>query len=901
MQLLYEKNNSIKNSVLLIFRYWAAFRQKGDNACLNKAYFICAQALEKNFADIRLAFIRVFLELEFGRTDSADDTLQTLEQYKNHLKQNEPENYLIYLFLTALLDIKNGKDKRALKTIRQMNEAENKPNIVNLLLAYLHIYRADYQNAYNYLATASKIYRGSFFVLMGFHMVFAEKAHVRDDNFLFTDFLRWGISSGVSYDSCVDFYQSSIITKNSKDLEVLKKIYGTYPKRWLLELICQNLTAKFDYSSEAYRYYKDAETKQLIMNNLETHLVRAAFVNKNEDIAHFTMANFLKRYNDDHNLKSFVFHLLTSNAKYADLCADNKPEIMEFAVSSLRDNERGRYYNSIYAYYLSHKPEDADENLLKLCNNILYENLFGYEAVISNSEIKYVWVFDKEKKDHSVFEAVHNPPYRPRVKIKSVSKNLSVTCFDESRKKIINETIEFKKSVEPVSLELFTHFHNLYPQDTDILIVLAKYYTQAAEIPESGIDTLNKVLSLKNISRNFRMQVTASLGNLLASQSRYDKAIEYYNVVDENYLSDYYIEQMLTAFINAKDYEKAVRLIIKKSHCVSDRTLFFALKQIAMFEKYHQSVADVAYELILKSWYDKNLINIVIEHYKGSQEDYQQLGIALNSIQAPEITLDKKILENCIGMHKLDTKSQRVFSRMYSSMPDAKILDIFIYYLCYEMIIQNTKIEAETVSILESHFSNTKDSLLSYALMHLYLNHNITTAVSGAVINYATASMEEDGIIFECAALIKDKDKLSPYIIKNTPFVYRTLPNKSVFLNYRVDNTAYGSLTGAKYRDGETHRVKMKYYKFGLYMCAIPHFYNEKLIYYFSEESKTGSITTAEREVTNSRAAISENTDDMYFTVNNALVYEQMFRYNEVESVISSQLKATRRVKAKII
>lgn len=900
MENLYEKNKSIKNSVLLIFRYWSAYRFIAEVNYLKKAYYIAVSAEERNPADLKLRFIRIFLELESGETDKSDETLLAIDPYKNYFKQNEPENYCIYLFLSALKDLKTFKDRSASKKIKLLGEIEHPYKNLPLLLAYLEIERADYQNAYSLLNLSLKNGYNSFFSQMGLFMVFVEKAHVRDTGYLFTGFIKWSIAAGLYHEKCVDFYQSSIITKNSRDIGALKLIYANYPKRWLLELICQNLITRFDYSPEAYRYYRDAETKQLMINNLETHLVRASFVNKNENIAHFTMANFLKHYNNDYNLKSFVYHLLVSNDKYKDLADANCPEILEFTASALKEREHGRYYYSLYAYYLR-KAKAAENSLFEACRDILYENLLCYEATVTNPEIKYIWVFDKEKKEHSVFETTHNPPYQPRVKIKSVSKSLSYLCFDKTQHTIISEQLEFKKSVVNADMELYGYFQKLHPDDGDLAIVMARYYIDAVDTAEESIDTLNKALTIKSISRNFRMQVTASLGNLLASLNRYDKAIEYYNVVDENYLSDRYIEQMLISFINAKEYEKAVRLIIKKSHCVSDRTLFFALKQVALFEKYHQSIADVAYELVLKSWYDKNLINIVIKHYNGSQQDYQELGKALASIQAPEIMLDKKILENCIGMNKLDTASQKVFARMYSSLPDADVIDNFIYYLCYEILILNKRIENETLDILEKHFANTKDRLLAYSLTHYYINMSLTTQSSNEIISQALSFMEEDGLLFECAAAVKDKSMLRPYIIKNQPFVYRTLPNKNVFLYYRIDNTEVSRVNGAKYRDDETYRIKMKYFRFGMYMCSVPHFYNEKLIYYFSEEMSGGSISTAKMEVTNTRVAINENTEDMYFTINNALIYEQMFRYNEVEKIITSSLQAVRKVKGKIL
>jgi len=897
---LFERSRTIKRAYILIIRYWAAYRLTDDAAYLNKAYYTAAASLEENPADTRLKFVRVYLDLQKGETSHAVSLLAAFEPHKNYLRQSEPENYCIFMFLSILIDIKNNKDRAVAKKIKKMAEIDALPSVI---LAFIDIELGDFKSAYGHLVRSLKKGYGTFFAYVGLHTVFmaAADSSARDTHYVFTDFLKWSITQGVIFDDFPERYQASVMMRHSRDINKLIYLYDFYKERFLLDLICQNLITLFDYSEIAYRYYKEAQDKQIIVLNLEIHLMRAAFVNKNEDIARFTMANFLRHHTDDYNLKSFVYHLLVTNSKFEDLAEENRPLILDFAVSALTKGERGMYYNSIYRYYLQTNMADADKSLIGVCEDILYEELFSYEAVLADTNIKTIWVFDKEKIDHTAYDAVHNPPYKAKVRIKSVSRGINYICFDASGYNMAEAKLDFKRCVANADIGLCRLFTERYPNDADLLIVMARHLTETNDTSDYCVTVINKTLAGKSISRGFRMMLTAYLGNILAGRGGYDEAIEYYRVVDENYLSDKYIEQMLTAFINAREYDLAVSLIVKKSYCVSDRTLFLALKQAAAFEKYHKQIADAAYELLLKSWYDKALIDIVIKHYNGSQEDYEALAQALYNIQAPEITIDKRILQNCIEMHKLDKPSQKVFVRLYQAFPDAEITDAFIYYLCYEMLVKNAKIEYDAVSALEWRFEFTKNKLIAYALTNLYLCHNVTTSASNGIIEKALDFMEEDGILFECVSNIKDKDRLRPYIVKNTGFVYKSLPGKDVYLNYCTQASGVRDKTSERYIDGAMYRVKMKYFRFGLYMCAVPAFYNEELVYYFSEEMSSGSINTGEQKITNTRASIIDDTEDMFFTVNNALVYEQMFRYDEVEKIITSSLQTTRLVMGAIL
>ena len=106
---------------------------------------------------------------------------------------------------------------------------------------------------------------------------------------------------------------------------------------------------------------------------------------------------------------------------------------------------------------------------------------------------------------------------------------------------------------------------------------------------------------------------------------------------------------------------------------------------------------------------------------------------------------------------------------------------------------------------------------------------------------------------------------------------------------YRInDDTAFTS-------------VPMQYVKYGLYVACIPSFYNEEITYYFSEEMPSGSITTREATVKNSNAFLHENPADLFFTINNAIIYEQMFKHDQVEKIIGSLVKDVQPVRSGLL
>ena len=119
--------------------------------------------------------------------------------------------------------------------------------------------------------------------------------------------------------------------------------------------------------------------------------------------------------------------------------------------------------------------------------------------------------------------------------------------------------------------------------------------------------------------------------------------------------------------------------------------------------------------------------------------------------------------------------------------------------------------------------------------------------------------------------------------------MYKSQPDKNCRLYYRIEGS--GAYTA----------VPMQYIRYGIYLAAVPMFYNETLTYYFSEELSSGSVTTREFSVKNTKPFVHENPDDPYFTINNAIICEHMFKHDQVEKLISGLVKDMRPVKARLL
>ena len=148
----------------------------------------------------------------------------------------------------------------------------------------------------------------------------------------------------------------------------------------------------------------------------------------------------------------------------------------------------------------------------------------------------------------------------------------------------------------------------------------------------------------------------------------------------------------------------------------------------------------------------------------------------------------------------------------------------------YEIIICNVSDQNETsITKIEKIIESSQSSVGGI----------ICTSSDEAKINTSKSKESEDIIkIFENN---KDKFKNFSYLYKNKPFIYNSSPDKDIYLYYKNIN------------QDKFLSIKMKYFKFGMYIVTLPIFYGEDIEYYFVENMKNGNISTKRFFTTNSK------------------------------------------------
>jgi len=885
----YESSPTIRNALAALTGLYALWLRDGNEERLIKGYNIAANIRDKNPNNFKLIFFQAIYSMELGRLDYAEDLLALAAPYRKYLKNENPEDYCLYLYVSWALNKAQGKRRAAAKQLKLLGQyvaaEKDIPGICLMLPGIILIIGAMDGNSNSDLMREASAYLTESYYL-GCRSPFLFLAldqyyqSVITDDRLLLPWLNWALSNELPLDGFLQKHERDLPFAISNQSGIYKRLYEKHPVPWLLQPLCRDLAEENDYSQQAFEYYNKAEKEGLTLPRLELALVFSAFRNGITNLEPSTIERFLSlniRSSINEDLKAFVYSLLVISPPMKYLAGLYKNDLLIFTLSALERKIRREHYPNLYAYLLTlsvTEPGLLKPEIVKEAENLTWESLFAYKIYLPGAESLYVK--EKEKEVAAGYKMKAG-----KAVIKAARPSFTLIFLDGKGRKVLDGSKAVVTKLIHESEELLTYFYRKGYGEVDLLIALASYYMGTRESDPNAFEPINRLLTKPGLSAFFKTKVNIYLGNLTSA--------------DERCAEDKYIEPMLKAFMQNEDFERASGLILKRPGCISDKAMFFALKGLAGDRRYHQLAGVKAYGLLINSWQDEQLLDHTLKYYQGSQEEWQALSKALSSIPVFKPELDIRILKNCVLTHKMDEGSQRVFVRMFNNDPDNPVMEDFIYYCVYEVLINNFKPLYETLGILEKIYLSRSlskgNSWLAYALSQVYLKHKIITFHSDEILSLTVKEMEKEGLLMPVFKESKDKISGEPYIEKNQTFMYKTLPGRRVFIYYRfADKEAFSARP-------------MEYLRYGLYHAKLPLFYNEKISYYFSEEMDTGSINTKEYTLRNERIPSLEKipTEDLYFKINSAVVHEQMLQYDKAEEILEGLIEKNRRVRGRLM
>ncbi len=871
-------NKKNKNRlILLLNKYYLGFLTMNKTEYLNKGYNCCEEYLSKNKSDFDMLIFILFFSICIEDKEKIDYFNNLISKYKKYLKNNDEKNYIFYLFLQGLIKVNKGSLRGVNKYIKALQNIDN--NICILCITFLKI-KIDSidREVISYIKTINK---NVFWKNLILYNIFEKSSKfINMDKDIYKSYIKWALLNKIDIEKSIFKYENSIDIKIEENW-FNQSLYKQYNQDFILSKICKAYLENNISNRYSYFFFKEAINRQISINGLNNSYIKACYKNNMEEIGLYPMRQFLKEPNSHIEIMSFVYYIILRDKKYNNLVLENKDKILKYGSYFLEKGCKGRYYYQIYKYMLDFTEEGSLEE--KKIMDFLYPNNFLYEIFVEDDNADVILIKDYEINNVKEYKIKENKSF-----INASSTNFFYYIFSKDKKDIIKSNIKINKVIEGTNGKYFNRFYKRGYKDKFTLINSVKYYLEYVDLDNNKMELLKNVLTLDDISLDFKMKVILNLGNISFYKKDYETAKAYYKKVLEKYINDKYINNIVTAYINCKEYEKAIDIIKKKAHILDDNTLFYAIKNISEEERYDKDIAIFAYELLLKSKIDNLFIDIVLKHYKGGLKEWVELRKTLENIGVLKKDIDEHILRLTIYTNSINPYIEKVFVKIYEEDIENKVIEYFLNYCMYVSFNGDYIFSDDILYIMEYIFKETNDKIIGYALGHIYLKGYYKLDTKQDILKNIINNMKQDNINFKIFENNKDKFIDFAYLYKNKPFIYKAPPDREVYLHYKNIN------------QDKFYVLKMNYFKFGMHISTVPVFYGEDIEYYFVENMENGSISTKKFFTTNNKNVVFDIQDE-YFDINNAYLYICEGKYDTAHKVIQKLILKDYNLKGKLL
>ncbi|MCL2527486.1 MAG: DUF5717 family protein [Defluviitaleaceae bacterium] len=933
---VFTAKEDIKTAIIYSLRNWLAYRMQepGETFYLERAYQGAMVAHRRNVPHVRLFTLAIFMAIEAGHFETASTMLDSAFEYSGFLKSSEPFYYGAFCFLRAYLAIHRQKTRAAKKYrkayIAHLKNVSYSP-YYDVMLGQLHLAANEYtqacdvfSRAYLHGCQSVYLYEGLLRCYKSIEISIDASNQQQGETLLAV--LIHAASQGGDVSRAISTNENALYNAIRRNPTGGERLYALSNNTDLLKAICANHIQASNHSLEANKLYVKAAESGVRLSQLGTAVVLSSYFNKIEKVDTHALGQFLENTDLDLQTLVYVYHLLLTDPAHAHLLHSRENVIINTAAKALERGITGRYANSLYQFYWENQEKPAEK---EKAETLLEKGLTRYELTASQ-KTRYIYITQPEKRGTVEYEVIDN-----YVTI-DAAEGFSYVCLGAGKRALVDDEIIIRRVVPLADVALYRHFFDKGNRHFSLLAYLANYYLDGNG-DAAAIHVLQALLEDKALQKSYRIQLLVALGHLHSSKNNGRKALDYYSQIDIASLNPEDTQQILDAYLQAKEYSVASNLVachyktipapaLYKALCKliianevqnrDNQRRIFAMEQgsadtayqegtqggadavpwqkdklnvtVLEFVSYTQGqksgLAQAAYSLLLAGYEDEALLNFILDHYNASQSELQALSAALKT---PDPRLDMKILSMGLWMHQYDAQIQKAFLRLYATQKAEKECSEFIELMTCAMLTQNLNPEYETINTLEKIYKQTKDMHLLLGLCNVYLSHKITTLRSDSMIAQGIAAQEEKGILLP--VFKENKPYPHPFLEKYQPFVYHGQPGKDIRLNYRIGQTA------------DFASIPMEHLRYGLYTAKLPLFYNETVTYFYSEEMQSGSIATKEAYHKNTTPYLNDNHPDTYFAINNAIIYEQMFRHELVEGIVEGLVGDGVEVRARLL
>lgn len=863
---------------------------------------IIHEMLSRDEQDLEARLYRVQLLITQERNNEARWELEQINLVLRELKNEKPELWGYYLYLSTLMSEDELFIEQAADEIQHLNEEDP----YNFRLAWLVMYLKKEENETmlnHWMWLENQFVHGSYSPIL-----YLEASQMLTTNpTLLTKLdpyelqvLNFVLKNGLMNSEIIS--QVLSIAGSMKEyspflLNILERCYGDIPQDELLQMICSQYIKGNRVDQKAFGWYAIAVKQELRITRLFDYYILAVDLEQEIELPKMVLMYFSFHSDLDYHRNAYLFSYVCKHREvYPELYEKYLPQIQEFVIDQIDKQHIDKALAYLYHFMIT------ENNLSGFDVMKMSKLLFVRSVRVTNEELQTVrYICNYVTSEHG-YNITNGRGFYPAFLDGGV-----VVLERENGDRYVRTSLYQEEALfRPIQLSFLLAPYVSGNVGFDLFQCMNR--KENISISEETVERFRNLVDVEWLDTSFRQEIAMKLQEFYDENDRIDDLIAFQNGLTLDRIDSRDWNRCLQLLINRSNYDKAYEWIKDISYQGLDAKTIVRLCCGLLTEMEPEELAvhdDPLLENMMlytleKGKSQESIVRYLADHYDGTLQGLRriyrsgkELGIDLRRIC--ELILIRMLYHGGYVAEKDD-----IYAYYVAHDPDDRLIEAIVTQGAYDYFVKQSVVERYIFDKipelakkktdsgklnnqnLDQKYSDKEYADLQMIIGMAYVkycaeNPSSMTEEQKALISHFLWEQINHDIVLPC---YKDYISLMPQFsrfLDKTVIEYHTKPGNRVVIHYMLGGK---SENGSEYCTEEMQAIYD-----GVFTKVFIVFFGENIQYYITEEEQGDERLTESGSITKSDIN-AENHDSRYCLLNDIMVAKNLQDYRTVDTLL---------------
>lgn len=595
-------------------------------------------------------------------------------------------------------------------------------------------------------------------------------------------------------------------------LRILKKLYSQFQTERILNLLCTYMIRDELYGKMYFPVYEAGIRKGLRITRLYEFYMLSIDEKKMEPLPKILLMYFAYNSQLGYEKKAYLYaNIIVNKEKDAQTYTSYHKQIELFALDQLHKGNVDSNLSIVYK-------DIWDQSLItRETVDTISKIMFSYRIECKNSAMKFCIIKHKESIAEEKIILVNGNAFAS-----IFTENYFVAFEDENggRRADVTYTVTPLFEDRPSVTVLFDCNRN----NINLAMYLCEKNFQYQRRSCDTIIVQNILLMNSLIEKPYKREITHNIIDLYYTDYEGKDFVQRFSQIDTAVLCERDAANLAEICIENDMYEDAYNLVILYGFekIAPKKVMRLCRKIIKKIDSaYNYLVTQMCYFAFSHRKYDNEILIYLVKHFNQSTKVMLEILYAADNFGVDTREIQERILAQLLFSANTSEILPEVFEKYYDKGARQLLTAAYLGYISYLYFVKGKLLDDKCFEIIEEkqQYGEEQPDVCRLALLlHLSQMPNIRLEQK-KLIESELEELFHKGYFFKFYENLKEKARL-PVAIANKTFIeYRTTPDTSVTITYRIGE------------NGKECVESMQEVFEGIYVMIVDLFYGEECIY----------------------------------------------------------------------